>query len=128
MLTSFSLSIAPADLDWLQAREKDRNAPQKHLWRARIVLITAEDLGTNSIMRERRRHFLARNPGLIVSDHWTELASNAMLAWAQSSRTASHLIAAGRPMQKVTCETFNASSPQPTKHCGAHIPLPLKQT
>jgi len=30
----------------------DRNAPQKHVWRARIVLLTVEDLGTNAIMRE----------------------------------------------------------------------------
>ena len=32
-------------------------------------------------------------PDLIVSDHGTEFTSNAMLAWAQSSRTAWHFIA-----------------------------------
>jgi hypothetical protein len=31
---------------------KDRNAPQKHVWRAQIVLLSAEGLGTNAIMRE----------------------------------------------------------------------------
>ena len=31
---------------------KDRNAPQKHVWRARIVLLSAEGVGTNAIMRE----------------------------------------------------------------------------
>jgi transposase len=30
----------------------NRNAPQKHVWRCRIVLLTADGLGTNAIMRE----------------------------------------------------------------------------
>ena len=29
----------------------DRTSPQKHVWRARIILATAEGLGTNAIMR-----------------------------------------------------------------------------
>jgi transposase len=29
----------------------DRNASQKHVWRAEIVLLTADGLGTNEIMR-----------------------------------------------------------------------------
>jgi transposase len=52
MRTGISLLITPADLDRLQALTRDRNAPQKHVWRAQIVLLTAEDLGTNAIMRE----------------------------------------------------------------------------
>ena len=31
---------------------RDRNAPQKHVWRAQIVLLSAEGMGTNAIMRE----------------------------------------------------------------------------
>jgi hypothetical protein len=31
---------------------QDRNALQKHVWRARIVLMSAEGVGTNAIMRE----------------------------------------------------------------------------
>ena len=30
---------------------RDRNAPQKHVWRAEIVLLTADGVGTNEIMR-----------------------------------------------------------------------------
>jgi hypothetical protein len=41
-----------ADLDRLRALVSDRNAPQKHAWRARIVLLTAEGVGTSAIMRE----------------------------------------------------------------------------
>ena len=29
----------------------DRNSPQKHVWRARIVLLSAERVGTVAIMR-----------------------------------------------------------------------------
>jgi len=39
-------------MDRLRNLVKDRNAPQKHVWRAQIVLLSAEDLGTNAIMRE----------------------------------------------------------------------------
>ena len=46
-------------------------------------------------------------PDLIVSDHGTEFTSNAMLAWAQSSRLAWHFIAPGKPMQNGICEAFN---------------------
>jgi hypothetical protein len=49
---AFSLSVTPADVDRLRALVKDRNAPQKHVWRAQIVMLSAEGLGTNAIMRE----------------------------------------------------------------------------
>jgi transposase len=51
MRTDVSLSVTPA-LDRLRALVKDRNAPQKHVWRAQIVLLSAEELGTNAIVRE----------------------------------------------------------------------------
>ena len=47
-----SLSVTPADVDRLRALVKDRNAPQKHVWRAQIVMLSAEGFGTNAIMRE----------------------------------------------------------------------------
>jgi transposase len=52
MRTSVSLSVTSAAMDRLRNLVKDRNAPQKHVWRAQIVLLSAEDLGTNAIMRE----------------------------------------------------------------------------
>src|SRR3984885_5682963 len=52
MRTSVSLYVTTADLDRLRNLVSDRNAPQKHVWRGRIVLLTAEGLGTNAIMRE----------------------------------------------------------------------------
>ena len=52
MRTGISLSVTPADIDRLRDLVKDRNAPQKHVWRAQIVLLSAEGAGTNAIMRE----------------------------------------------------------------------------
>jgi transposase len=52
MRTGVTLSASEADLDRLRALVKDRNAAQKHVWRAWIVLMSAEGAGTNAIMRE----------------------------------------------------------------------------
>jgi transposase len=40
-----------ADRARLEAVLADRNSPQKHVWRARIILLTADGLGTVEIMR-----------------------------------------------------------------------------
>jgi len=47
-----SLSVTMSDIDRVRDLVKDRNAPQKHVWRAEIVLLSAEGMGTNAIMRE----------------------------------------------------------------------------
>ena len=52
MRTGISFSVTRADLDRLGALVNDRNAPQKHVWRAQIVLLSAKGAGTNAIMRE----------------------------------------------------------------------------
>ena len=46
-----SLSVSSADIRRLKAVVQDRNAPQKHVWRAEIVLLTADGVGANEIMR-----------------------------------------------------------------------------
>jgi transposase len=52
MRAGVTLSVSSADLDRLSALVSDRDAPQKHVWRARIVLLTGEGVGTSAIMRE----------------------------------------------------------------------------
>ena len=57
MRTGISLSVtfadrARADRARLRALVKDRNASQKHVWRAQIVLLTAEGVGRSAIMRD----------------------------------------------------------------------------
>ena len=51
MRTGISITVSPADRRRLLAVVDDRNAPQKHVWRCRIVVLTADGVGTNEIMR-----------------------------------------------------------------------------
>ena len=55
MRSGISISVTPADMDRLRALVKDRNAPQKHVWRAQIVVMSAEGVGTNAIMGETHK-------------------------------------------------------------------------
>jgi len=51
MRPGISITLGPNERDRLEALVGDRNAAQKHVWRARIVLLSADGLGTNEIMR-----------------------------------------------------------------------------
>jgi transposase len=51
MRTGISITLKPADRRRLKALVQDRNAPHKHVWRAEIVLFSADGVGTNEIMR-----------------------------------------------------------------------------
>ena len=51
MRTGITITVTAADRVRLEAVVKDRNAPQKHAWRAAIVLLSAAGVGTNAIMR-----------------------------------------------------------------------------
>jgi hypothetical protein len=45
------LHLSAADRTTLEAVVTNRNSPQKHVWRAKIVLLTADGHGTNEIMQ-----------------------------------------------------------------------------
>jgi transposase len=51
MRTGIAITISASDRLRLEAIVTDRNAPQKHVWRSRIILLTADGLGTSAIMR-----------------------------------------------------------------------------
>jgi transposase len=51
MRTGIVMNVKAADRRRLAAIVANRNSPQKHVWRARIVLFTADGLGTAEIMR-----------------------------------------------------------------------------
>ncbi len=51
MRTGISITLKLADRRRLQALARDRNAPHKHVWRAEIVLFSADGVGTNEIIR-----------------------------------------------------------------------------
>lgn len=52
MRPGISSTVSPVDRARLEAVVADRNSPQSHAWRCRIVLLTADGQGTNAIMRE----------------------------------------------------------------------------
>jgi transposase len=51
MRTGISVVVSPSDRLRLEAVVGDRNTRQKHVWRCRIVLLTADGAGTSTIMR-----------------------------------------------------------------------------
>ena len=51
MRTGIAISLSSSDRTRLAAIAADRNSPQKHVWRARIVLLSALGVGTTEIMR-----------------------------------------------------------------------------
>jgi len=51
MRAGIVVNVTPEDRRRLEAIVSDRNAPQKHVWRAKIILATAEGCGTAEIMR-----------------------------------------------------------------------------
>jgi transposase len=55
MRTGISITVTASDRKKLKAILKDRNAPQKHAWRAEIVLLSDAGLGTNEIMRRTKK-------------------------------------------------------------------------
>ncbi len=50
MRAGIVITVTPEDRRHLGAIVRDRNRPQKHVWRARIILLTADGLGTNGIV------------------------------------------------------------------------------
>ena len=51
MRIGITITVSASDRVRLEAIVTDRNAPQKHVWRSRIILLTADGLGTSAIMR-----------------------------------------------------------------------------
>ena len=51
MRTGITFQVSSSDRLSLERLAKDRNAPQKHVWRASIILLSADGLGTAAIMR-----------------------------------------------------------------------------
>ncbi len=52
MKTNICIWVSPGDRSRLERLVSDRNTPQKHVWRARIVLLSGDRLGTMAILRQ----------------------------------------------------------------------------
>ena len=55
MRTGVSFTVSPIDRARLAALIRDRNSPQKHVWRAEFVLLSADGVGTAEMMRRTAR-------------------------------------------------------------------------
>jgi hypothetical protein len=51
MRAGIAVKVTAGDRHRLAAIVSDSNAPQKHVWRAKIILATADGCGTSEIMR-----------------------------------------------------------------------------
>lgn len=51
MRSGIVIDLRSADRERLERIWKDRNTPQKHVWRAEIVLLSANGVGTSEIVR-----------------------------------------------------------------------------
>src|ERR687883_579619 len=52
MRSGVEIRLGPGDRERLEAVIVSRNSPQKHVWRARIVLLSADGVGTMEIQRQ----------------------------------------------------------------------------
>ena len=52
MRSGISFTLSAGDRQRLRAVVADPKSPQKHVWRAHIVLLSGEGLGTSAIMTE----------------------------------------------------------------------------
>ena len=52
MRQGIAITVDASDRARLEAIVADRNRPQKHVWRARIILLTADGVGTTGIERQ----------------------------------------------------------------------------
>jgi hypothetical protein len=52
MRKGIEVRLGPGDRERLEAVIGSRNSPQKHVWRARIVLLSADAVGTMAIQRQ----------------------------------------------------------------------------
>ena len=50
MRAGISITVTPEDRLRLEVIARDRNSPQKHVWRAHIIMLSGDGVGTNGIV------------------------------------------------------------------------------
>ena len=81
MRTGISIIVTPSDRFRLEALVRERNAPQKQVWRAEIVLLSADGLGTNEIMHRTGKSQMRSMIGQVCADSFhVECRQNRLIA------------------------------------------------
>jgi transposase len=114
MRKGISITVTPADRVRLEAIVRDRNSPQKHVWRARIVLLTADGQGTNAITR-------AVGKDKTVVWRWQERFMQEGVAGLTRDKTRPSRIP---PLPTVTVDRVVALSNQMPPHAATHWTAP----
>jgi transposase len=114
MRKGVSITVTLADRDRLEAIVRDRNSPQKHVWRARIVLLTGDGQGTNAITR-------AIGKDKTVVWRWQERFMHEGVAGLTRDKTRPSRI---RPLPATTVDRVVALTNQAPPHAATHWTAP----
>src|SRR5882762_9112690 len=115
MRKGIEVRLGPGDREWLEAVIGSGNSSQKHAWRARIVLLSADGVGTMAIQRQTGKGkptiervvemTLAEPPG--ETTHWT---GRAMAKAAGVSHRSVQRIWAAHGLKPHRVRTFKLSN------------------
>ena len=108
------VEVTPADRARLQSIIRDRNSPQKHVWRARIIVLTADGAGTTAIMR-------AVGKGKTVVWRWQERFMHEGIAGLTRDKTRPSRIP---PLPAETVDRVIALTNQAPPHEATHWTAP----
>jgi hypothetical protein len=86
MRAGIVVNVTPADRHRLEAIVADRSAPQKRVWRATIILATADGCGTAEIMRRSGKS----KPVVWTWQGWTTARADAAAGLSATFLTARH--------------------------------------
>ena len=70
------IEVTAVDRERLTAVVADRNSPQKHVWRARIILATAESCGTAKLVHGAANWRTLMDTEVRLTHRWREMDSN----------------------------------------------------
>jgi transposase len=108
------VEVTPADRACLQSIIRDRNSPQKHVWRARIIVLTADGQGTSAITR-------AVGKGKTVVWRWQERFMHERVAGLSRDKTRPSRIP---PLPAETVDRVVALTNQAPTHQATHWTAP----
>ena len=114
MRKGITIDVTPADRRRLQSIIRDRNSPQKHVWRARIVLLSSAGAGTMAIMR-------AVGKGKTVVWRWQERFMHEGVAGLTRDKTRPARIA---PLPAETVDRVIELTNQAPPHQASHWTAP----
>jgi len=114
MRKGISITVSPADRVRLQSIIRDRNSPQKHVWRARIIVLSADGNGTIAIAR-------AVGKGKTVVWRWQERFMHEGVDGLSRDKTRPSRIP---PLPAVTVDRVIALTNQAPPHEATHWTAP----